>query len=156
MKLSPRHERWIHAVLATLYVTGIAWLVLRYGVSGDALDGAWSVVRAWMLRAHGAAAMLTLVAIGSLLAIHVPSGWRMRTNLRSGIGMLAVMAVLALTGWLLYYASGEALRAWSSYVHIAIGSAAPLALLWHLAHRRRANAARVQQMYESPAGSARR
>jgi hypothetical protein len=148
MKLSARHERWTYAILAALYFTGVAWLVLRYGVRDDGLESAWSVARAWLLRAHGAAAMLTLVAIGSLLAIHVPSGWRMRTNLRSGIGMLAVMAVLALTGWLLYYAAGESLRAWSSWVHIAIGAAAPLALLWHLAYRRRADAAKTQTRTE--------
>jgi len=136
MKLSARQERWTHAILAAVYFTGVAWLVLRYGVAGDDLENGWSVARAWMLRAHGAAAMLTLVAIGSLLAIHVPSGWRRRSNKLSGTGMLAVMTVLAVTGWLLYYAAGEALRAWSSYVHIAIGAAAPLALLWHLALRR--------------------
>jgi hypothetical protein len=137
MRLSARHERWTHAILAAVYFTGIAWIALRYGVAGDDLENGWSIARAWMLRAHGAAAMLTLVAIGSLLAIHVPSGWRLRSNQRSGTGMLAVMTGLAVTGWLLYYAAGEALRAWSSYVHIAIGAAAPLALLWHLAYRRR-------------------
>ncbi|HYX62631.1 MAG TPA: DUF4405 domain-containing protein [Burkholderiales bacterium] len=137
MKLGTSHERWIHMVLAAVYFTGVAWLLLRYGVRDDGLESGWSVARAWLLRAHGAAAMLTLVTIGSLLAIHVPSGWRLGTNLRSGIGMLATMAGLALTGWLLYYASGESLRAWSSWVHIVIGAAAPLFLLWHLAYRQR-------------------
>jgi len=136
VKLSARHGRWTYAILAALYFTGVAWLALRYGVRDDGLESAWSVARAWLLRAHGAAAMLTLVAIGSLLALHVPSGWRLRANARSGIGMLTAMSVLAVTGWLLYYASGEMLRAWSSWMHIAIGAAAPLALLWHLAGRR--------------------
>ena len=142
MKLGTSHERWIHMVLAAVYFTGVAWLLLRYGVRDDGLESGWSVARAWLLRAHGAAAMLTLVTIGSLLAIHVPSGWRLGTNLRSGIGMLAAMAGLALTGWLLYYASGESLRAWSSWVHIVIGAAAPLFLVWHLAWRRRGVASR--------------
>ena len=143
MKLSGRHEQWIHAVLAAVYFTGVAWLVLRYGVRDDGLETVWSIARGWLMRAHGAAAMLTLVTLGTLLAIHVPSGWRMGTNLRSGVGMLAAMAVLALTGWLLYYASGETLRAWSSGVHIAIGAAAPIALVWHLAYRRRADGAKA-------------
>ena len=137
MKLSARHQQWIHAVLAAVYFTGVAWLLLRYGVRDDGLESAWSVARAWVLSAHGAAAMLMLVTIGSLLAIHVPSGWRLGTNVRSGAGMLGVMAVLVITGWLLYYASSETLRAWSGWVHIAIGAAAPLALVWHLACRRR-------------------
>jgi len=137
MKLSARHELWTHVILAAVYFTGIAWLVLRYGVADNGLETAWTVARAWLLRAHGAAAMLTLVTIGSLLALHVPSGWRMGTNLRSGVGMLAVMAVLAITGWFLYYASNDTLRASAKYIHIVIGAAAPLALLWHLAYRRR-------------------
>jgi hypothetical protein len=50
--------------------------------------------------------------------------------------MLGIALVLALTGWLLYYASSDAMRAWSDYVHIAIGAAAPLVLYWHLRFRR--------------------
>ena len=142
MKLSTRHELWTHVILAAVYFTGIAWLVLRYGVADSGLETGWTVARAWLLRAHGAAAMLTLVSIGSLLALHVPSGWRTGTNLRSGIGMLALLALLAVTGWFLYYASGDTLRAGAKYLHIAIGAAAPLALLWHLAYRHRAAAAK--------------
>lgn len=145
MKLTARHEGWTYAVLAAVYFTGVAWLVLRYGVRDDGLESGWSIARVWALRAHGAAAMATLVAVGTLLAVHVPGGWRLRSNLRSGIGMLAVMALLVLTGWLLYYASGETLRAWSSWVHIAIGAAAPLGLVWHLAYRRRAKTAKVDK-----------
>lgn len=145
MKLTARHERWTYGVLAAVYFTGVAWLVLRYGVRDDGLESGWSIARVWALRAHGAAAMATLVAVGTLLAVHVPGGWRLRSNLRSGIGMLAVMALLVLTGWLLYYASGETLRAWSSWVHIAIGAAAPLGLVWHLAYRRRAKTSKVDK-----------
>jgi hypothetical protein len=138
VRLSPRHERWVYAILASAYVTGVAWIVLHYGIVGEqALDDAWDIAQSWMLRAHGAAAMLTLVAVGSMLAIHVPSGWRLRQNVSSGIFMLALMGLLTLTGWLLYYVSGESLRTWSSWLHMAVGVAAPLVLVWHLAHEKR-------------------
>lgn len=138
MKLNARHQRWIYAILASAYVTGVAWIVLHYGIVGErALDDAWAAAQAWILRAHGAAAMLALVAAGSVLAIHVPSGWKLRQNVSSGIFMLALMGLLTLTGWLLYYASGESLRALSSWLHMAVGTAAPLALVWHLAHEKR-------------------
>jgi hypothetical protein len=138
MTLSVRHERWVHSVLAFVYVTGIAWLVLHYGVNGGArLEDAWQVAESWMLRAHGAAAMLALIVFGSMLASHVPAAWALRRNLASGVWMFAAMALLAATGWLLYYASGEWARAWVSYVHMAVGVAGPLALAWHLAYRRR-------------------
>jgi hypothetical protein len=138
VKLNTRHQRWIYAILAAAYVTGVGWIVLHYGIVGQqALDNAWDMAQAWMLRAHGAAAMLTLVAAGSVLAIHVPSGWKLRQNVSSGIFMLTLLGLLTLTGWLLYYAAGESLRAWSSWLHMAVGVAAPLVLVWHLAHEKR-------------------
>jgi hypothetical protein len=132
-----QHERWIHAIFAFAYSTGIGWMVVRYGVTGgDGLENAWRVAAAWMLRAHGAGAMLTLVAFGSVLALHVPSAWKRRRNLVSGLCMLTMVAALAITGWLLYYASDETIRAWGSYAHMGIGAAGPLILAWHLVYRR--------------------
>jgi MFS family permease len=137
--LGPVHQRCIYASLALVYLTGVAWMALRYGVTGErVLEDGWRIAQSWLLRAHGAAAMLMLVAAGSVLAAHVPSGWKLRRSLASGIGMLAALGVLTLTGWLLYYASGETLRAGSSLSHMALGAAAPLALVWHLVQRRRA------------------
>jgi hypothetical protein len=140
--LSTRHERWIHATLVFVYLTGVGWMVLRYGVTGgDGLENAWRVAAAWTLRTHGAGAMFTLVAFGSLLALHVPAAWRLRRNLVSGLSMLATVGVLGVTGWFLYYASDETIRAWSSDVHMGVGIAGPLVLVWHLLYRRRASRA---------------
>jgi hypothetical protein len=136
--LSARHERWIYAVLAFVYLTGIVWIVLHYGVTRTrGPDDPWRVVETWTLAAHGAAAMLALVAAGSMLAVHVPTAWALGRNLASGAGMLALLGLLVITGWLLYYASGEATREWSSYLHMVAGTVGPLGLLWHLAYRKR-------------------
>lgn len=137
VKLGIRHERWTYWILALVFLTGVAWIALHYGPDDNGPDGAWRPAEAWALRLHGAAAMAALVAFGSLLAQHVPSAWRLRRNLASGIAMLAGVAALALTGWLLYYASGEATRVWTSYLHMALGVAGPPGLLWHLAYQRR-------------------
>jgi len=146
VKLSRRHERWTYAILGLVYLSGVAWMVLRYGVIGDRpIEDGWRIAQAWLLRGHGAAAMLALVAAGSMLAAHVPSGWKLRRSVASGIGMLATLGVLAVTGWLLYYASGEAARAWSSWIHMALGAAGPLALVWHLVARRIASTREQQQ-----------
>lgn len=150
--LSARHERWMHVVLTSVYVTGIAWMSLHYGVNrGSALEDGWHIVETWMLRAHGAAAMTALIAFGSVLAIHIPSAWKLERNLFSGISMLTAVALLAVTGWLLYYAPGDSARAWASYSHMAVGFAGPLVLLWHLAYRKRlARGARKIERMERP------
>ena len=137
VKLSIRHEHWTYWILALVFLSGVAWIALHYGPADNGPDGAWRPAEVWALRLHGAAAMAALIAFGSLLAQHVPSAWRLRRNLASGIAMLACVAALTLTGWLLYYASGEATRAWSSYLHMVLGVAGPLGLLWHLAYQRR-------------------
>ena len=55
-----------------------------------------------MLKAHGAAAMLVLVLIGTLLPMHVKFAWRARRNLRTGLSILGVFGFLVLTGYALY------------------------------------------------------
>jgi hypothetical protein len=36
------------------------------------------------------------------------------------------------TGYGLYYAGGESLRAWTSWIHLAVGLALPLLLILHI------------------------
>ena len=153
--LSARHERWMHVVLTFVYVTGIAWMSLHYGINrGAGLEDGWLIAEKWALHAHGAAAMVALVGFGSTLAVHVPSAWRLERNLVSGVAMLTTAVLLTVTGWLLYYASGESARAWSSYVHMAVGSATPLVLLWHLVYRKRlARGARRTEQKQRPAST---
>lgn len=148
---SARHKRWIHAALWSAYATGIAWMVLHYAVNrGDVPESGWRVCETWMLRAHGAAAMAALAVFGSMLPVHIPSAWRLKSSLASGITLLASLSVFAVTGWLLYYASGDLMRAASSGAHMGLGVVSPLALLWHVAQR--SSAARLA---EGPAAARR-
>ena len=41
-------------------------------------------------------------------------------------------SVLTITGYGLYYAGGEGLRAWTSWIHLAIGMVLPILLLIHI------------------------
>ncbi len=146
----------MYVVLFLVYVTGIAWMSLHYGINrGAALEDGWRIAETWALHAHGAAAMAALVGFGSTLAVHVPAAWKLERNLVSGFGMFATVLLLAITGWLLYYASGESARTWSSYVHMAVGFAALLVLLWHLVYRKRlARGTRRTEQKQRPATTA--
>jgi hypothetical protein len=46
--------------------------------------------------------------------------------------ILSAFAVLTITGYGLYYAGGERLRAWTSWIDLAVGLALPILLLIHI------------------------
>jgi hypothetical protein len=76
--------------------------------------------------------MAVLVLIGMLLSGHVRFAWRARRNRANGSVFLSVFAVLTVTGYGLYYAGGEMLRQWTSWIHLVVGLALPILLLIHI------------------------
>jgi hypothetical protein len=132
-RLDLTHRRSLYAVAAVLFLSGLCWAVLHY--FADALGvGERQVlaVNAALMKIHGAAAMLGLLLLGTLLPRHVPLGWRGRLNKRSGFWMLLLSATMIATGYLLYYAGGEATRTLASYVHLGVGLLLPVLLGAHI------------------------
>ena len=84
------------------------------------------------MKIHGAAAMAILVLIGMLLSGHVRFAWRARRNRANGSMFLSAFAVLTITGYGLYYVGSERLRAWTSWIHLAVGLALPILMLIHI------------------------
>ena len=122
MRLPAVQRRLLFLALGGVALSGLAWscLDLLYGV-GPMDAPALQLAKTWLARVHGGFAMAALAAIGSLLASHLPAGWRAREHLASGLSLLASAALLIVTGYLLYYASGEVFRSTNAYAHIAIG-----------------------------------
>ena len=118
-------------VLALLFLSGAAWTYWNYLVahSGDFEAGA----RTWSMKIHGAAAMAILVLIGTLLTGHVKLAWRARRNRGNGALLLGVFGILTITGYGLYYAGGEELRAWTSWIHLSVGLSIPVLVVLHVA-----------------------
>jgi hypothetical protein len=96
----------------------------------------------WLLRLHGAAAMLVLVVLGSLLPVHVRRGWHQRRNLLAGSLLAAIALLLIGSGYALYYFGGEELRPWISAFHWIIGLGALPLLVWHIVRGRAVSHAR--------------
>lgn len=138
IRLGSTHRAWLFGAFATAFVTGTAWWVLHrwFQVNGE-FGPAPHTAEPWLIRLHGAAAILTLILLGSLLTQHVRRAWLARRNRRSGTLLLAFNALLALTGYALYYAGGESLRALASNAHFALGLALPVMLVLHIAFGRR-------------------
>ena len=130
IRLKRLHRYFLYAVLGVLFVSGAFWAYWNYLVlsPGDFTTSSKTLA----MKIHGAAAMAILVLIGMLLAGHVRFAWRARRNRTNGSVFLSAFAVLTLTGYGLYYAGGETLRAWTSWIHLVLGLALPILLLIHI------------------------
>jgi len=117
-------------VLALLFLSGAVWEYWNYFVPFPGHFETSS--KSWAMKIHGAAAMAILVLIGMLLTAHVRFAWRAGRNRANGSLFLTAFAVLAGTGSGLYYAGGERLRAWTSWIHLAVGLVLPTLLLIHI------------------------
>jgi hypothetical protein len=83
-----------------------------------------------------------LVLFGTLLPTHVQPGWRQKRQRPSGLSLITASAILALSGWGLYYVGQETLRNATSILHSVIGVVAPLLIEVHVrADRRKRGAA---------------
>ena len=132
MRLEPSLRFWNYAVFATLLVTGLIWLVAdQLKTSAD--EEVWQAIAVNMLMLHGMTAMIALVLLGAVMALHVRHSWRAGTNRISGAVMVGANAVLVTTACGLYYAGSDLLRTFVADVHIGVGLALPALVLTHVA-----------------------
>ena len=137
-RLGNTHRRALYAMFVLLLVSGLLWLGFHYFISIKADFGdAHHPLEAWWLKLHGLAAMLALIGFGSLMPGHIRNAWQHRKNRGSGGSMVAVMAVLAFTGYFLYYAGGEEMRQFTSVAHWVIGLVLMPLLILHIVLGRR-------------------
>jgi hypothetical protein len=73
-----------------------------------------------------------LMLLGALIPLHVRRSWRTGRNRLTGPTMIGINAALIVTGFGLYYAGSELLRAWISDIHIAVGFVLPALLVLHI------------------------
>ena len=131
IRLSPRREALVCAVLAALLASGAVWLVFHHllAVAGELSP---HPAESWSMRVHGAFAMAALLVVGGLLTQHSLPAWRRGLNRASGAWVAGTMLLLTVTGYLLYYLGSPALRETTSWLHWTVGLAVPLLLGLHL------------------------
>ena len=137
--LSPIHRWALMGSGGVLWLSGAAWILLHFyaPIQGDFGPEA-NPAEPWILKAHGLAMIAALLAIGGLLTAHVMAGWEIRQQRVRGIAIAVTVLVLTATGYLLYYAGNEPLRANASTAHWVLGFGSPAIFLWHRAGRRKA------------------
>jgi uncharacterized membrane protein len=126
MRLGKWHRALVLAALIVVALTGVVWFVL-HDVAGEAPDELLREV----LMAHGVAAFATMMAFGSVLPLHSLAGWRKGQNVGSGLSVILVLAVLAVTGLMLYYAN-EVVQSSARLVHLVVGFAAIAGVPLHI------------------------
>jgi len=100
-------------------------------------DGAssenWSAIASVLLMLHGGAAMTALLLLGGLVPLHLLPRWRQEKNRVAGVAIATATALLIVTAFGLYYIGSDALRAWTSDIHIIMGLVFPALLTVHVA-----------------------
>lgn len=135
--LASAHRKWLVAVGLLTLVSGLAWVGFHWAEERWLAEAAARRIETIALRVHGFGAMLSLIALGSLLPRHIAHGVRGAANRRAGIVLLAAVVLLAVTGYLLYYSGDEGQRALASDAHIILGFAVPFAFALHYRYRKR-------------------
>ena len=139
MKLPSAYRGWLYGTSSALFVSGVVWAILhRVSLAHQDMTRNWSAaLEPWMLKLHGAAAMIFLVVIGALLPIHILKRMATRKNLVSGLVLLGLIGLLTITGYGLYYIGNDTARSFTSLLHLWVGVLAPGILLWHLLYQYR-------------------
>ncbi|MBU3538073.1 hypothetical protein [Polynucleobacter sp. UK-Gri1-W3] len=88
--------------LMTCSITGLMYLLGHQFQIQRSTLGTHSI-----LAAHGIAAILATLAIGSVLPFHIKAGYKSKKQWWSGFSQLGFLAVLLISGALLYYGPQE-------------------------------------------------
>jgi MFS family permease len=132
MELTRRRKFLIYTILVSTWSSGVLWLVLHYFLQRRGEFGVEpNPFEFWILALHGACAFAALWLAGWIWTTHILPWWHGQRRRNSGIVLIAFTGALILSGYLLYYASGDALREWIGVIHWCIGLAAAIPMLVH-------------------------
>jgi hypothetical protein len=122
----PRLRRYtLYGVCMGVWLTGAVWLIYHYFLRTQGRFGLVNnPLEVWWLRLHAAFSFWAIWMFGLLWGIHIVRGWNANWRRWSGGTVVGFAAVLILTGYGLYYITGESWRSWTSLTHWILGLAA--------------------------------
>lgn len=115
MRLGFWQKTAVFSTVIAVGLSGLSWFIL-HDVAGEE----WSDNVHVLLTLHGVSSYALLVAVGSLLPLHVRSGWRRGRNIFTGFSVTATMVILSVTALMLYY-GGEETQAVAKWLHVVFG-----------------------------------
>ena len=120
MRLGFWQKSAIFSTAAAVGFSGLLWFVL-HDVMSAASDEMADIAH-MLLVLHGVSSYALLLVVGSLLPVHVRSGWQRRRNLTTGLTVTGAIAILGATALVLYY-GGEEMHAPAKWLHLIFGFA---------------------------------
>jgi hypothetical protein len=133
-------------VRRTLYFIGIAvwvsgvlyWTFDKYMLQRSDIGLSENPLQVWWLRLHAGTATVAVWWFGYMSAVHVQRNWKAGRRRNSGSIFVGTLALLTLTGYLIYYVEADRPLAMITQLHWVVGLCAPLAFLLHRGLRQRA------------------
>jgi hypothetical protein len=118
MRLGFWQKLLIFSTTAAVGVSGLLWFLLHDVFSAESDEMA--DIAHVLLVVHGVSSYALLVAVGSLLPVHIRRGWQRRRNLLTGLSVTGAVTILGVTALVLYY-GGEEMRAPAKWLHLILG-----------------------------------
>jgi hypothetical protein len=118
MRLGFWQKLSIFATAAAVGVSGLLWFLLHDILATESDEMA--DIAHLLLVLHGASSYALLVAVGSLLPVHIRRGWQRRRNLMTGLSVTGAVTILGVTALVLYY-GGEEMHAPAKWLHLIFG-----------------------------------
>ena len=120
--MPPRLRLSVYAVFGGVWLTGCVWWALHryFAVPGDfgVVRHPWEPTIAWL---HGVLAIATAFLFGWVVARHGSEGWQQRKRRLSGGALTAVVAVLSISGFALFFLVDADWQDGAANVHDALG-----------------------------------
>lgn len=133
IRLTRRHQRWVHGCFGMLWLSGAMWLLFHYFLQTPGTFGPQPhALEPWWLRLHGIAMMATLVLVGTTLIHHAHKAWRLGRNRFMGALLTGCIIWLATTGYALYYFINDINEAWLPLLHWIPGLSLPAIIAAHV------------------------
>jgi hypothetical protein len=127
-----RQRFWAYSIIGLLGFSGAVWLVLdeffaarnEFGITPHPLEGP-------LLLMHGVLAIVSMYLFGWIAATHVSTWWRARQRRVSGGVLTALLAVLSVSGFALFFLVADASQRIAVLVHDVLGLASVVVVLQH-------------------------
>ena len=122
----------LYAVGMGLWLSGTLWLVFHYVLPRPGEFGLVThPLEPWWLRLHGACAFIAIWLFGLLWGAHIGPGWARKRLRKSGGWLVGSLIFLTISGYLLYYLTGDQSRSVASLLHWSLGLVIPALFAVH-------------------------